>query len=274
MPIAALLGGQSRLARRHGHLQELFTGLVRSLTMAIDAKDAYTFGHSERVARIAVELGRELRLPEAELNALYLGGLLHDIGKIGVRDSVLNKTGPLSPEEAEEVRQHVHIGHRILADIDALSHLLPLILHHHERIDGTGYPAGLQGEAIPLLARVLAVADSFDAMNTPRSYRATLTRPQIEETLKQGAGSQWDARVIGAFFLAKGRIQAIQQRGIGESVCLAFDGAFEQEAPPVILGIATAGAAEGPRRRASCTAWVNPAGRVDEAARITARAER
>src|SRR5262249_1668079 len=151
---------------------DLLVGLTRSLTAALDAKDAYTHGHSERVARIAVELGREMGLEEDELGNVYLAGLLHDIGKIGVNDTVLNKAGPLTPEEEEHVKKHVTIGYAILRDLHQLKDLLPGVLHHHERYDGQGYPHGLAGDAIPLLARLLAVADSFDAMSTTRSYRA------------------------------------------------------------------------------------------------------
>ena len=131
------------------HIKDLLVGLTRSLTAAIDAKDAYTYGHSERVARAAVELGRELGLQEDELSDIYLAGLLHDIGKIGVRDDVLTKRGPLTDEEFKHIQQHVVIGHRILADLHAIDHLLPGVLYHHERYDGKGYPEGLQGDADP-----------------------------------------------------------------------------------------------------------------------------
>src|SRR5262249_37761757 len=156
----------------------------------------YTFGHSERVARIAVELGDELGLQEEELNDIYLAGLLHDIGKIGVPDAVLTKPGPLDEEETRRLRQHVTIGHQILSDLQPLRNLLPGVLYHHERVDGGGYPEGLAGENIPMLARIIAVADSFDAMSTKRSYRDALQPTEVEAILKKGAGSQWDARVI------------------------------------------------------------------------------
>ena len=152
-PFASLLGLHSRSSRRQTQVHELFAGLVRSLTAAIDAKDPYTCGHSERVARIAVELARELGLSESELGDVYLAGLLHDIGKIGVPDSVLGKRGSLTADEFAQITQHVLIGCRILEGFRGISHLLPSVLSHHERFDGTGYPHGLEGEAIPLLAR-------------------------------------------------------------------------------------------------------------------------
>ena len=145
MPFASLIGLHVRASQRYLHIKDLLVGLTRSLTAAIDAKDAYTYGHSERVARAAVELGRELGLQEDELSDIYLAGLLHDIGKIGIRDDVLTKRGPLTDEEFKHIQQHVVIGHRILADLHAIAHLLPGVLYHHERYDGGGYPEGLQG---------------------------------------------------------------------------------------------------------------------------------
>jgi hypothetical protein len=165
-PFASLLGLQSRSVRRQSEVQDLFAGLIQSLTAAIDAKDSYTCGHSERVARVAVELGREMGLSESELGDVYLAGLLHDIGKIGIPDSVLGKPGSLTSEEFTQIAQHVLIGCRILEGFRGISHLLPVVLSHHERYDGSGYPRGLKGEEIPRLARILAVADCYDAMNT------------------------------------------------------------------------------------------------------------
>lgn len=221
-PFAALLGLQSRSSRRESRVQDLFAGLVRSLTAAIDAKDPYTCGHSERVARISVELARELGLPEADLGDAYLVGLLHDIGKIGVPDSLLGKRGILTPEEFAQIAEHVRIGCRILEGFGDIAHLLPAVLSHHERFDGTGYPHGLKGRAIPLLARILAVADAFDAMDTARPYRSPLPRPEIEAILAGGRGRQWDAEVVDAFFRARDRIYAIHSRGVGDSVWFAL----------------------------------------------------
>ncbi len=230
-PFVALLRLHHHAATRFQDLRELMVGLARSLTAAIDAKDAYTFGHSERVARIGVELGRALGLDEDGLSDLYLAGLLHDVGKIGVPDAILRKDGPLTDEEFAVVRQHVTIGHSILADLRPIRHLLPGVLCHHERYDGKGYPHGLAGEAIPRIARILAVADAYDAMSMQRPYRAAMALADVEGQLRSGAGTQWDAQVVDAFMRCRQKIHAIRQRGVGESLKQALDGALRSQEP-------------------------------------------
>jgi HD-GYP domain-containing protein (c-di-GMP phosphodiesterase class II) len=226
MPFASLLGLHVRASQRYLYIKDVLVGLTRSLTAAIDAKDQYTYGHSERVAHAAVELGRELGLREADQNDMYLAGLLHDIGKIGIRDDVLTKSGPLTDDEFKHIQQHPVIGHRILADLHAIAHLLPGVLYHHERYDGRGYPEGLKGDSIPLLARILAVADSFDAINTQRPYRTAMPPEHVDQILRDGAGIQWDPLVIDAYFRCRDRLVAIRQRGLGESLRGALDGAL------------------------------------------------
>jgi HD-GYP domain-containing protein (c-di-GMP phosphodiesterase class II) len=228
-PFVALLEMHLRLSHRYQDLKQLLVGLARSLTTALDAKDPCTYGHSERVARIAVELGRELGLKGDELGDIYLAGLLHDVGKIGIRDSVLRKPSGLTPEEREHIQQHVLIGYTILADLRQVRNLLPGVLYHHERYDGSGYPDGLAGEDIPLLARILAVADAYDAMSNPRPYRASMPCRRVEEILVQGAGSQWDKRVVDAFLRCRYKIHTIRQRGVGDSLRLAIDGALRKD---------------------------------------------
>jgi HD-GYP domain-containing protein (c-di-GMP phosphodiesterase class II) len=225
-PFVALLELHARGSARYQDLKELLVGLTRSLTAALDAKDSYTYGHSERVARIALELGRELGLSGDELSDIYLAGLLHDVGKIGIRDSVLGKAEPLTPEEFEHIKQHVTIGYAILSDLRPIRNLLPGVLYHHEHWDGNGYPDGLAGEAIPLLARILAVADAYDAMSTNRPYRDALPCRKVEEILVKGGGSQWDKRVIEAFVHCRQKIHTIRQRGVGDSLQMAIDGAL------------------------------------------------
>jgi hypothetical protein len=227
-PFASLLGYHARAFRSYSHLRELLVGLTRSLTAAIDAKDSYTYGHSERVARIAVELGRELGLPEEELSDIYLAGLLHDIGKIGIRDEVLGKVTALDEAEFEHIKEHVKIGYRILSGLTSISHLLPGVLYHHERYDGKGYPDGLKGNAIPFIARILAVADSYDAMCTSRPYRIALPCEKVEQILIEGANTQWEKAVVDAFVRCKERVHAIRQRGVGESLCGALDDALSK----------------------------------------------
>jgi HD-GYP domain-containing protein (c-di-GMP phosphodiesterase class II) len=230
-PFAALLEMQLRSFHRYHDLKTLLVGLTRSLTSALDAKDAYTYGHSERVARIAVELGRELGLCNDELSDLYLVGLLHDVGNLGIREAVLSKTEPLTTEEFEHIKQHVTLGYSILSDLHPIRHLLPGVLYHHENYDGSGYPDGLAGEAIPLIARILAVAESCDAMSSKRPYRNALPHRRVEEIFVEGAGKQWDQSVVGAFLRCRHKIHTIRQRGLGPSLHVAIDRALRGEPP-------------------------------------------
>jgi len=216
--VASLIAAQASNARTYAELKELLFGIIRALTAAIDAKDPYTSGHSERVARIAVRLAEELSVTPQKRSDLYLAGLLHDIGKIGVDDQVLKKCGALTPEEYRKIQAHVEIGVTILKDLKKLHHILPGVRHHHECIDGTGYPDHLSGEAIPLEARILAVADSFDAMSSNRPYRKRLSPMQIDEVFRKGRGTQWDPQAVDALFACRNDVEAIRQKGLGESL--------------------------------------------------------
>jgi HD-GYP domain-containing protein (c-di-GMP phosphodiesterase class II) len=217
-PVAALIATQQLNARFYADLKDLLFGVIRALTAAVDAKDPYTSGHSERVARIAVRLGEQLGMSPNQRGDLYLTGLLHDIGKIGVDDAVLKKPGPLTPEEYRQIQAHVEIGVHILSGLKKLTHLLPGVRHHHESLDGSGYPSRLVGDAIPLEARILAVADSFDAMSSTRPYRRRLGLAQIDDILRSGSGRQWDPSVIDALFSCRADVEAIRQKGLGESL--------------------------------------------------------
>jgi len=192
---------------------DLFAASVRALTSAIDAKDPYTHGHSERVARVAVCLAEELGLDKEQLDTIYLGGLLHDIGKIGVDDQVLNKPGALTPEEFEQIKKHPQLGYDILRGVRQLQKILPIVLHHHESWDGSGYPHGLKGESTPLLARIAAVADAFDAMSSDRPYRRGMPDDKLDAILREGAGRQWDPNVVDAFFACREKIRQASQDG-------------------------------------------------------------
>ena len=207
-------------------LRESLMGLVRCLTAAIDAKDPYTWGHSERVARIGVRLGQQMGLPAAFLSDLYLAGLLHDIGKIGIRDAVLQKPGILTFEEMAHIQEHPVIGDRMVSNVNALQHLRPGVRNHHERWDGSGYPDRLAGEAIPLLARVLAVADSCDAMMNARPYRTAIGPARIDTIIREGAGAQWDPRIVEHFLNCRNELYSICQRGLGESMTVAVERAI------------------------------------------------
>jgi HD-GYP domain-containing protein (c-di-GMP phosphodiesterase class II) len=179
--------------------QAMFLGTLRSLTAAIDAKDRYTCGHSERVALMAAKLAEAAGLSAAQAERVHICGLVHDVGKIGVPEAVLCKPGRLTNEEFAIIKQHPDIGHRILKDIPMLEDVLPGVLHHHERWDGKGYPQSLKGEDVPLFARLIALADTFDAMSSTRSYRAAMPRAQVLAEIERSAGTQFDPGLAARF---------------------------------------------------------------------------
>jgi putative nucleotidyltransferase with HDIG domain len=196
---------------------EVLADVVRAMSSAIDAKDPYTRGHSDRVARVAVRLAQELGCDSETLKTIYLSGLLHDIGKIGIDDNVLRKPGKLTEAEFEHVKTHVDIGYRILRGLRKMGHMLPVVLHHHESWDGTGYPFGLAGQNIPFLARVVAVADAYDAMASDRPYRAGMSDDKLDAVIRKGSGQQWDAEIVDAFFRARDDIREISSREVDHS---------------------------------------------------------
>ncbi len=210
--VGAILGIHCGNLELYRQQREFLADVVRALTSAIDAKDPYTCGHSDRVARIAMRLGQELDCDPETINTLYMAGLLHDIGKIGIEDSVLRKTGHLNQAEFEHIKLHPELGYKILADLKQLKDVLPVVLHHHEQWDGNGYPHGLEGENIPLSARIAAVADAWDAMSSDRPYRKGMPIEKVAEIFRSGAGKQWDASVIEAFFRAFDDIREISRR--------------------------------------------------------------
>ncbi len=173
-------------------------GALRAMSSAMDIRDPYTFGHSQRVATLARELARLLGLDESASQEIYLAGMLHDIGKIGIPDAVLLKQSRLSEAEYAVIKNHPEIGYRIVEGIRHLHFALPGILHHHERWDGQGYPHGLRAESIPVMARILAVADAYDAMTSSRAYRRAMTARQALQAITAGSGIQWDPRMVGA----------------------------------------------------------------------------
>ncbi|MCA9637846.1 MAG: response regulator, partial [Myxococcales bacterium] len=181
-----------------GRLHELFFDTVRTLVAAIDAKDFYTGGHSERVSFFSVRLGEQMKLARPSLRTIELGALLHDVGKIGIPDRVLNKPGRLSDEEIEIIRQHTVFGGRILEKSPELSELRRFALHHDERWDGAGYPDGLRGEEIPSSVRVVSVADCWDAMISDRVYRPGMEPRIAAEKVAKLRGNQFDPAVVEA----------------------------------------------------------------------------
>jgi putative nucleotidyltransferase with HDIG domain len=179
-------------------LERGYLDTIRSLAAAVDAKDPYTRGHAARVATLAVAMGRELGLAPDALQALEYGGILHDIGKIGIPDAILAKAGALAPAEMEQIRAHPRIGAEIVAGVAFLAAAVPAIRSHHERWDGSGYPDGLAGEEIPLIARIVNVADTFDACTSLRPYQEPVTAREAEEILERLRGVQTDPAVHDA----------------------------------------------------------------------------
>lgn len=186
-------------ARLFGELEDSFTQTVSALANAIDVRDSYTNGHSQRLAKLAVETGRVLGCSNKELEDIYWAALLHDIGKIGVPDRILRKPSALAPQELEIIRQHPEIGARIVEPVKTLERLAPIIRAHQERYDGEGYPDGLSGKQIPEAARIISVADAYVAMTDERVYRKAYSHEEAMEELKRCSGSQFDPEIIEAF---------------------------------------------------------------------------
>jgi HD-GYP domain-containing protein (c-di-GMP phosphodiesterase class II) len=209
--VATILGIHCGNISLYHEQSEFFGSVVRALTSAIDAKDPYTCGHSDRVARLSVCLAKQLGCSTEELNTIYLSGLLHDIGKIGIDDNVLRKPGPLTHAELEHIKTHPELGCRILDGVKQLDKVLPVVRHHHEAWNGAGYPDGLTGDECPFLARVVAVADSIDAMSSDRPYRKGMSDEKLDDILRDGAGKQWDATVIDAVFQVRDDLRRIGQ---------------------------------------------------------------
>jgi HD superfamily phosphodiesterase len=218
----------SQRAQAQAGTKQLLVGLLHSLTTIIDAKDQYTAGHSERVARIATLIAKQMNLTAAQVGDVYLAGLLHDVGKIGIRDEVLQKPGQLTREEYEEVKQHPIISDRIVASIKPFDRLRGAVRHHHERWDAAGYPDKLGKDDIPLLARVLAVADACDAMMSPRRYRPGRSPVEIDATFNKESGKQFDPTVVKAFMAIRHEVYPpIYQKGIGDSAFHAIENIVE-----------------------------------------------
>ncbi len=178
---------------------QTFVGTVKAMSSAIDAKDRYTQGHSERVAMVSAMIAAQLGQSEEAVELIRISGLVHDVGKIGVPESVLCKPGRLTDEEFALIKLHPTIGYDILKDIPSLSSILPGVLHHHEKWDGSGYPGGLVGENIPLMARIMAIADTFDAMSSNRAYRTGMPREKVLAEIERCAGTQFDPDLVPHF---------------------------------------------------------------------------
>lgn len=183
-------------AKLYTKMQDMNLEVIRSFAQAVEVKDVYTRGHSERVALYATHLGSKLGLPPVEMDRLYTAGILHDIGKIGIPDVILNKPAKLTNEEFSVMQRHPELGRAILHQVTSFGDILPIIYYHHERVDGAGYPMGLRGEDIPLLSRILSVVDSFEAMTSDRAYRKALPLDVVHDILANGAGQQWQEDLV------------------------------------------------------------------------------
>ena len=183
-------------ARLYTKMKTLNREVISSYAQAVEAKDIYTRGHSERVATYARILGQSLGLSSQELDTLYMAGVLHDIGKIGIPDSILNKPGKLTSEEYDVMKTHPQVGRDILSQVTSFKEILPIVYHHHERADGKGYPDGLNGSEIPFLARLVSVVDSYEAMTSDRAYRNALPADTVRRILEEGAGTQWQDDLV------------------------------------------------------------------------------
>ncbi|MEM7413052.1 MAG: HD domain-containing phosphohydrolase [Myxococcota bacterium] len=189
-----------QVAAKHQQLRTAYVQTIRTLSEAVDAKDAYTRGHSERVGVYASKIAREMNHPKDVIERVYIAGLLHDVGKIGVRDAVITKPDRLTPEEYEEIKAHPEIGYRILEPVEFLKDVAPCVRHHHEWYDGSdrGYPDRLRGDQIPLPSRIILVADTVEAMTSDRPYRKALSLEVVVSEIHKYTGTQFDPKVTAA----------------------------------------------------------------------------
>ena len=188
-----------QLKKSQENLKKAYLESIEMLRYTVEAKDTYTRGHSDRVSEYSVLLGKYLGLSDSELHTLKIGGLFHDIGKIGIPDSILQKEAKLTDDEYSQIKNHPSIGKHILSNASIFKDIIPIVYHHHEKYDGRGYPSGLAGEDIPFLARIAAIADSFDAMTSRRSYRDSLPLDVVKQEIQKNAGTQFDPKLVPVF---------------------------------------------------------------------------
>lgn len=202
------------LAEKNAELEQAYLDTVKILRQTVEAKDPYTRGHSDRVSAFAVLLGSKLGLSENDLETLRVGGLFHDIGKIGIPDNVLTKDDRLTENEFSQIKEHPTIGAHILGNAKVFQDIIPIVKHHHERYDGHGYPSKLAGEDIPYLVRIVTVVDTFDAMTSNRSYRRALSLETVKEEIEKCKGTQFDPVIAQTFLdiIDSDEVKEIQER--------------------------------------------------------------
>ena len=187
------------LSETYNRLEKAYMESIQTVRYTVEAKDTYTRGHSDRVSEYSVLIGKKLGLPEEDIKRLRIGGLFHDVGKIGVPDNILQKEGKLTDDEYSEIKNHPSIGAHILSTASIFQDIIPIVKHHHERYDGNGYPGRLKGEDIPFLARIAAVADAFDAMTSKRVYRDSLSLDTVISEFEKNKGTQFDPQIADVF---------------------------------------------------------------------------
>ena len=205
---------EMQLSSGKANAEDMNLNTIKTLAVAIEAKDHYTRGHSDRVTRYAVDIAQEMHLSKKEVEVIQHAGILHDLGKLGIDDAILRKPGKLTDEEYDLIKKHPEIGEYMLGPLKFLKDEKPIVRHHHERYDGRGYPDGLKGEAIPLGARIMAVADTFDAMTSERPYRPIYPINSVVQEIQENSGTQFDPKVVEAFLrvLKSGKYEELETR--------------------------------------------------------------
>jgi putative nucleotidyltransferase with HDIG domain len=203
LEIVNVLASQASISienvRLYHNIRDNYLKTIRAFALAVEAKDEYTHGHSENVMKYTVVLARHLGLPDSEIELVKYAGLLHDIGKIGISEAILNKAAKLTPEEFDQIKKHPELGARIIADVPSLKALVPMVLHHHEFYNGGGYPMGIKENEIPFGARILSVSDAYEAMTSDRPYRKSLPQDTAFDILLKERGRQFDPQIVDAF---------------------------------------------------------------------------
>lgn len=201
-----------KLSESNDKLEKAYLEMVETLRFAVEAKDTYTRGHSDRVSEYSVLIGQKLGLTEDQIKTLRIGGLFHDIGKIGIPDSILLKPSKLSDDEYSQIKNHPAIGAHILGSADIFKDIIPIVKHHHEKYDGTGYPDGLKGDKIDIISRIMAVIDVYDALVNDRVYKKAMPYSEVEDYIISQSGKAFDPKIVNIFINSKEKLKAINEQ--------------------------------------------------------------